>query len=126
MKGIVIVCLALLGMLAGAVGAYLYIQATDGELQAQVEEVERAAGSGEWGQARARLAAARAQWEQRARVWALLIDHDDMRDIEIGFVDLAAAVAAENGFESQKEAAQLAFYIRHVPESERPGAENVL
>lgn len=67
-----------------------------------------------------------ALWEKAKRVWSALIDQDNLRDIEIAFVDLETAIRQQNPAEAEKELTQLKFYLLHVAESEKIYIENVL
>ena len=126
MKGIILVGLLLVLLLGAALGGYFYLAHGCAALAAEVSGVNQALQRQDWGRAGDLLDRATARWEGVHGYWSVLVDHEIMRDIEIGFVDLAVAVEKQDLFEACKEAEQLVFYVEHVAESERPEVENLL
>lgn len=88
--------------------------------------METALAEEDWDSAGACLSAAKTQWDKAEKIWRIVLNHDDMRDIEIGFVDMEDIISRNDRENAPKELADLLFYLRHVPESEKVDMGNLL
>ena len=80
----------------------------------------------DWATAETTLQACDATWQQAAPIWRILIDHQDMQDLELAFIDLHTAIRQQDAQEVERELAALRFYLAHVPDSERVDWGNLL
>ena len=126
MKWLLLTAAALLLILFATAGVWLYLTDSAEQVCRELTALEEALEDEEWDRAEQAFDRARAMWEQARPRWAVLIDHGEMEDVEIGFVDLAGAVRRRERDEALKEGAELIFFLRRAPEAERPGWENVL
>ena len=117
---------ALLFVLAAAIGISHYLTDSAERVCRELTEVEQALWREDWPRAESGLERAENEWRQLQGKWAKLIDHKEMEDIEISFVDLRGAVRRKDRNEALKEQTELVFFLRHTPDAERPGWENIL
>ena len=111
--------------LAASIGVWYYLRDSAEQLCRELEKVEQAVQREDWQEAERALDGVEQEWARLQRRWAMLIDHKEMEDIEISLVDLKSAVRGRQRQEALKEGAELAFFLRHTPDAERPGWDNI-
>ena len=126
MKWLLLTAAALMLILFATAGVWLYLTDSAEQICRELEGLEETIGSEDWERAEAVCGQAEAQWEQVRPRWAVLIDHGEMEDVEIGFTDLAGAVRRRARDEALKELTELKFFLRRAAEAARPGWENIL
>ena len=121
---IIILLIALLISLAVFSSAYIVSSAAGvaADFPALAAAIERE----DWRQARALFAGSQRRWLRVRKIWPLLINHDDMRDVEISFVDLGVLLEQENRERAAREMANLRYYLEHVPDNESFTWQNIL
>ena len=125
MKGIILVSLVLLLMFVATICGVWYIEDSAQNIITDLNRLNTNISAKNWQQAELLFQQAEASWQQIQPIWQVMIDHEDMRDIEIAFVDLSVALEQKDVTEAQRELAELKFFIKHVPETERIVAQNV-
>ena len=126
MRGIILVAVCLLALLAATlVGVWFICRAAE-ETAAYIPGLAAAIRSEDWERALLLYERCEARFRAAQRWWKMMINHDDMRDVEAAFVDLRVALENKNSFEAQKELADLKFFLEHVPDTERVNLGNVL
>lgn len=126
MKTLVVMALVLLVLLAGCVVSVRYIIGSAQDIIRLVDAVEDAVEAERWPEAGQAFRLALEAWQQVEKHWKVIINHEDMRDIQLGFVDVSVAIAQQDQREAIKELRSLRFYLDHVPDSERVEIGNVL
>lgn len=126
MRGMIMIVLLLGLVLALCLLGLWYITDSAGQLAALFPGLRLAILNSDWQRAETVFGDCRRQWEQISPIWRVLINHEDMRDIEVALVDLESALNAQHGWEAEKELADLDFFLRHVPETERVSWDNIL
>ena len=126
MKWLLLTAAALLLILFATAGVWLYLTDSAEQICRELEGLEEALADEDWERAEAVCGQAEARWEQARPRWAVLIDHGEMEDVEIGFTDLSGAVRRRARDEALKELTELKFFLRRAAEAERPGWENIL
>lgn len=126
MKTLIIITLALLLLLIACVVAVDYIEVSAKEIIAMVNSLDDAIDAGRWEEAKTLFRTVYDKWQTVEKRWKIIINHDDMRDIQLGFVDLAVTIAQQDQKEANKELSTLRYYLSHVPENERVDLGNVL
>ena len=125
-KEIVVLILVLTLLLAICIFSQLYIIKSSETIRLTLAPIGNAIANDDWQKAQNSYDKASQQWETTKGKWKLLINHDDMRDIEISFVDMGVLLEQKNRDQAQKEFATLLFYLNHVPENERVSISNIL
>ncbi len=126
MKTLLVIALVLLILLAGCVISVRYIVNSAQGIISLVDEVADAIDAERWPEAGQAFVRAQAAWTEVEKHWKIIINHDDMRDIQLGFVHLSVALAHQDQWQAIKELRTLRYYLNHVPESERVEIGNVL
>lgn len=126
MKSIVFVCLIFVLLLLFCMFCVWYISNSAEHLFQQLNEVREMIAAEEWTDAEQRFISWSDDFESVKQRWEILIIHEDMRDIEIAIVDLKSALQQHDAAESLKELNDLAFFLLHVPDTERVDWGNVL
>lgn len=124
-RQICILMIALIIVLAVCIVSQWYIKNSTREICESLRPVETAIANEDWVTAQKSFNAAKTIWEKTSRVWRVLIDHEDMRDIEISFVDMEAVLRQQNRIQAEKEFDNLFFYISHVIENEKLDLQNL-
>ena len=125
MRSIVIVCLVLILLMALLLAAVWYVMFSAQNVEASLPTLAQALKGEDWEGARLSYDQSKETWEKTKKVWYVLIDHEDMRDIEISFVDLDTAIRQQDAIESERELAELQFFLSHVPDTERVDVTNI-
>lgn len=126
MRFLVCVSLLLVLLFVGCWLAVGYIQYSADQIVAHFDELSAAIDGEDWAQARQLFSHCQAEWEQISSRWKAIINHEDLRDIEISFVDMGIVLEQENLEEAQEEMATLRYYMLHVPDNEKLRLNNIL
>lgn len=126
MKQILFVSLLFLLLLALVLFSVWYMVQSAEQLSNLLPAIERAVQAQDWTTAQQEYEKCKAEFEQIRKKWEVLINHDDMRDIEIALIDVGSAIAAEDRNEALKEIHELLFFLMHIPDTERVDVGNIL
>ena len=126
MSRLLVVALLLVLLLLGCLSIVDYIERSAEGLAAQLTDLARAIDRQQWERARSIFEACRDQWTPVARRWKMFVNHADMRDIEIGFIEMQTALDRRDQAKAQLEAATLHYYMLHIPEEESIRLTNIL
>ena len=94
-------------------------------ISSRLNPLQAAIDSENWQAAQENYDLAREEWQSTAKIWKVLINHDDMRDIEISFVDLHSLLQQKDKDKARQELESLFFYLNHVSENERLNIGNI-
>ncbi|MDO4733517.1 MAG: DUF4363 family protein [Bacillota bacterium] len=103
-----------------------YIQQGAARLSGHFDALEASIRGEDWEQAFCVFAHCVEEWAGLSSRWKSMINHEDMRDIEIGFVELRSMLELQEAEQALEEMATLRYYMRHVPENEALRLSNVL
>lgn len=117
-KEISILMLALIFILTVCILAQWYITNSTRQIYTSLLPIDAALINEDWETARISYDEAKEKWETTEPKWKLLINHEELRDIEIAFVDMNVLIKQQNQDEAKKELDNLLFYLNHVPENE--------
>ena len=126
MKWLAVTGAALLLLLGATLGVYCYLESSAETVCRELEGLALALEGEDWQQAELALGQAEELWQQSRPRWAVLIDHKEMEDIDICFVDINSAIRRQDRDSALKEEAELEFFLRQAPDGERPGWDNIL
>lgn len=126
MSRLLVVALLLVLLLLGCLGVVHDIERSAESLAALLADLARAIDRQQWEQAQGLFAVCRDQWTPVARRWKMFVNHADMRDIEIGFIEMQTALDRRDWAKAQQEAATLRYYMLHIPEEESVRLTNIL
>lgn len=121
-----IIVILVLSLAVLALFSYSYINTSAAKIAANFPGVAAAIEREDWQEARLLFNASRERWEQVSKIWPMLINHDDMRDVEISFVDMEVLLKQENRERAAREVANLQYYLKHVPNNEQFSLQNIL
>jgi len=125
-KILLIIALVLLLLLAGCIVTVRYIVNSAHHIIGLVEGLDDAIDAERWEEAQDIFSAAQKEWQRVEKRWKVLINHEDMRDIQLGFVHLSVVLDQQDRKEAAKELHTLRYYLSHVPDNERVELGNVL
>ncbi|MBQ6808669.1 MAG: DUF4363 family protein [Firmicutes bacterium] len=126
MKFLIFTAVLLLLLFGGCLLAVEYIQISAERIELHFDGLEEAIDAEDWERALEIFSHCEREWERVSSRWKAMINHEDMRDIEISFVDLRAVLEQQELNRAQQEMATLRYYMRHVPDNERVRLTNVL
>lgn len=126
MRHIILVSLLLVLVLAVCLCAFWYISVSAERIAVPFPALYEAIRAQDWTSARAVYDACKQEWQKTERMWRVMINHDDMRDLEVAFIDLDTAIRQQDGVEAERELAELEFFLDHVPDTERVDWGNIL
>jgi|LSQX01.1.fsa_nt_gb hypothetical protein len=90
-----------------------------------IEKIEESVESEGWDQAKGILKQISDDWMEVKGIWAALIDHAEIDNIDITLSRLEALIMIEDVSASLSEAAALRKYVNHIPNKEKLSFENV-
>ncbi|NLV37086.1 MAG: DUF4363 family protein, partial [Clostridiaceae bacterium] len=88
-------------------------------------KIEESVESEGWDQAKGILKQISDDWMEVKGIWAALIDHAEIDNIDITLSRLEALIMIEDVSASLSEAAALRKYVNHIPNKEKLSFENV-
>ncbi len=118
--------LVLAVIIAVAILSINFLDDTTREIDQIFPQLEEAIAAEDWPQAQLQYTAAKQVWDQANKVLPTFINHQDMRDVEIAFIDLGTAIHQQDKIEASRELAALHYYIHHVLENEHLNWQNLL
>lgn len=121
-----IILILILALAALAVFSYSYIINTAREIAVNFPGIAASIEQEDWRQARSLFNESKERWREVSKIWPMLINHDDMRDVEISFVDMEVLLTQENRERAAREVANLQYYLQHVPNNEQFTVQNIL
>ena len=125
-KTIVWLGLVFLLILGACVCSQIFIDKSSAAIGAALTPLDGAAQRGDWPETRAVYDRAKAGWEKAEKLWKMILDHEEIRDIEAGFVELGKTIELEDGEQTGQKLAALLFYLHRVPENRELSPENIL
>jgi hypothetical protein len=115
---------ALLLIIVG--GSYVYVQRSAAEVAENFPALEAAIYAEKWVEARRLFTETEQVWERVRRIWTAIINEDEMRDVEISFIDMSVLLEQENSERVMREFANLRFYLQSIPERTVVNWQNLL
>lgn len=124
---IVIAALIIFMVLVGfAAFSFYYISNTANTLLTDVESVEKSVQAKDWQQAEKKFGELDLSWERTSGIWARLIDHQELDNINITMSRIEKFIETKNLTGFMPESAELKLLFKHIPEKEALNLENVL
>lgn len=125
-KVVVTIVILTVFIVAVSIFTQLKLHSDSVRLEKFVEEIEQSTQSGDWGQAEIRLENASAAWSDVKGIWAALIDHQEIDNIDVTLSRLQMLVKAKDNASSLSEAAALRKYVGHIPDKVSLSLKNIL
>ena len=126
MKYIVITCLLLLLLLGLNMAGVWYITDSAQRMEGHFAALEAAVAGQDWPRAASLFSDLERQWQQYKPKWKALLDHEDIRAMDLCFAALGVQLEQEGAQQFGEELARLRFYVRDLPDSEHLSMENLL
>ena len=124
---IVIAALIIFMVLVGfAAFSFYYISNTANTLLTDVESVEKSVQAKDWQQAEKKFGELDLSWERTSGIWARLIDHQELDNINITMSRIEKFIETKNLTGFMPESAELKLLFKHIPEKEALNLENIL
>lgn len=90
-----------------------------------IEKIEKSVESESWDTAKSILKQINDDWMAVKGIWAALVDHEEIDNINITLFRLETLIKTEDVSASLSEAAALKKYVSHIPDKEKLSIENV-
>lgn len=94
-------------------------------LEKELSQVESSTVSNDWKTARTSLDKVSNKWTGLKGIWAVLIDHIEIDNIDIALSRLDKYILCKDTSSALAEASAMMKYIRHIPRKEAFKIENV-
>lgn len=98
---------------------------TSSELEKDLSKVENSIVSNNWNNAELSLDKVRGKWTGVKKIWAVLIDHQEIDNIDITLTKVEKYILCKDTSSALAEASALMKFIRHIPRKEALNIENV-
>ena len=118
--------LAVLLLAVCCFAALHYVSRSTEQLLAMTQPLLQAVENQDWPSAQTAYEDLENGWQNCAKIWQMIINHEDLRDIEVALVDLKVMLAEQSREQSIKELTELIFYLGHVLENESLRLQNIL
>jgi len=117
-------------ILALLIGAGYWInyslqEATD-QLSSQVKQISMEIKRGDWSAARSGSDRLQISWEQDARWWPIILDHQEIDNIEFSMARTTEYVKNKDLALAQGQLSELKLMVEHIPRKEKVNLENIL
>ncbi|HOV26565.1 MAG TPA: DUF4363 family protein [Pseudobacteroides sp.] len=103
-----------------------YLHQSAQKLDYYIGIVERNSRSNDWENAFNELTNLDNEWKNTSNIWAMLIDHAEIDNIEDSLIRMREYIKAKNSVLTLVELASLKQYISHIPEKESFSIDNIL
>lgn len=126
MKDSVIILIVLLVFIIGLdVYSYYYLKNTAADISRSIEELPETINREDWDKAYSSLARTTKKWSSVKGVWAVLINHDEIDNIDMILARLKSFVKYKDVNESVAEYREFKEVVEHIPESQRFSLVNI-
>lgn len=130
MKHTVKIVILLILLTAAIIFTSLYTQSYLGRTsliyEKDVSQIEKDIRAGSWDTVGQTLDKASDRWEKDKKLWAILIDHAEIDNIDETFSRMREYIYARESSSALAEASALKLYYRHIPNKENLSIENIL
>jgi hypothetical protein len=102
------------------------LSATSSQLNTKLSEIEKGISNSDWETASSASEALERNWSSVNALWASLIDHQEIDNIDETLSKLKMYIRAEDTASALAEVSALANYIDHIPQKEALLIKNIL
>ncbi|MDF9408458.1 MAG: hypothetical protein A4E52_01413 [Pelotomaculum sp. PtaB.Bin013] len=102
------------------------LQVSSGELMSNIEQIEQRLESNQWNEAYEQTAELEKSWENKAKWWPTVLDHQEIDNIEFSMAKIKEYIARKDIALSWGQLAELKLMVNHIPEKEAIRLKNVL
>jgi hypothetical protein len=106
--------------------SYHYLQQSSSRLRLQINQVDRMVLTQQWKTAEQQLAALNQLWQHTEPIWAVLIHHQEIDNIENALTRLCKAILSHDYPSSQMSSGELRHFLQHIPQREKFTLVNIL
>jgi len=103
-----------------------YLVRTAAELSEQIVQVQALVLDSEWEMARAEFRRTDTRWSEVGEVWAAIIRHQEIDELEKSFARIQQFLASEERGLALAELEMAKLLLRHVPEKEKIRLHNIM
>jgi hypothetical protein len=121
---IALLCFALC-ILLGLLG-HRFLQRSSQRLSSQINRFDRTVQAHQWQTAQKHLSALNRQWRKIASIWAVLIHHQEIDNIENALSRLRGAIRGRNYSDALMISQELQHFLQHIPQREQFTVINIL
>ncbi|GAE90014.1 DUF4363 family protein [Acetivibrio straminisolvens] len=95
-------------------------------LEDWINAIEESIEKEDWTTAENNLTAVREEWDKVEKLWAVLLDHVEIDNIDTSLVRASEYVKSRNISMAMSEIAVLRNFIKHIPENQFFSLKNIL
>lgn len=96
------------------------------ELMRNIEQVEQNLENNQWNEAYQQVAELESNWENKAKWWPAVMDHQEIDNIEFSMAKIKEYIARKDIALSRGQLAELKLMLNHIPEKEAIKLNNIL
>lgn len=122
---ILIACILLIVIFSGILSQYYLIRSAK-KLDSNIETAYISAGEKQWDNAKKQLDSFEADWQKTKYIWAILLDHFEIDNIDNSFTKSKEYIESEDYSSAVAELKSLRQYVMHIPQKESFSLENIL
>ncbi|SCY82417.1 DUF4363 family protein [Alkaliphilus peptidifermentans] len=126
MKTVIITLVILITFFIGAVIFQQYVENSCKTLLAHIERLDESILAENWEEAENNIQDLRKEWEQKKKIWEVVLEHYDLDAIEIAITKIERYTEVNEKIMTLGEIVQLKFLIRHVSDRESFRLSNLL
>lgn len=126
MKTILWTSAVLVAVLVCSLAVSSYLQRTAAELSQQIEQVQALVSAGDWDVARSQFQQAEKRWGEVGEIWAAIIRHQEIDELEKAFARIGQFLASEERGLALAELEMAKLLLEHVPEKEKVRLHNIM
>jgi len=103
-----------------------YLTVSSERLESHILQLEKGTESEDWKEAGESLAAIKEDWLSTKKVWAILVDHFEIDNIDTTLSKVSKYIEAMDKSPALAEVSTLRQYVKHIPQMQSFSLENVL
>lgn len=125
-KAITLILILIFAIIIAGIYISKGLYAASEELEINISAIEAVILARDWEKAEKLLAELKSEWAKTRNVWAMLIDHGEIDNIDMSFSKLAEYIFTKELPLAMAEASVLKQLVKHIPEKESFRLQNIL
>lgn len=125
-KTIILIAVLILAIIISGLITLNYLYRSSNKLEKNIASAYSAVSEAQWDMAEKQLEEFEANWEKTKYIWAMLVDHFEIDNIDNSFVKSRQYIKSRDYPSALSEVDALRQYILHIPGKEDFSLENIL
>lgn len=126
MKQLIIIAISLLIFIVIGISSNNYLLSSAKEISSDIDNMEVYSKQNDWYNTTNELVSLKDIWNKNKKIWAILIDHFEIDDIDSSIAKTSKYIETKNISDTLGESSNLKLLIEHIPETHLLNLKNIL